>query len=57
MWLNDELIASDLAGGPVDRDGAGALLPDAAEGEVRAYIPRHPLRREIIATALCSTAW
>jgi glutamate dehydrogenase len=50
MWLNDELIASDL---PEDAWVATALeryFPTQLKEKFAAYIPRHPLRREIIAT-------
>jgi glutamate dehydrogenase len=50
MWLSDELVASDL---PED-DWIGSALhryfPMALQAKFGGYIPRHPLRREIIAT-------
>ena len=50
MWLSDELVASDL---PEDEWVGSALqryFPAALKGAFGDYIPRHPLRREIIAT-------
>jgi glutamate dehydrogenase len=50
MWLSDELVASDL---PEDPWIAGALnryFPAALQTAFGQDIPRHPLRREIIAT-------
>ncbi len=50
MWLSDELVASDL---PEDAWIGSALhryFPAALQARFGAYIPRHPLRREIIAT-------
>jgi glutamate dehydrogenase len=50
MWLSDELVASDL---PEDAWVATALeryFPSAMKRDFRDFIPRHPLRREIIAT-------
>jgi glutamate dehydrogenase len=50
MWLFDELIASEL---PDDAWVATALhryFPSALDGRFAAWIGRHPLRREIIAT-------
>ncbi len=50
MWLSDELVGSDL---PEDPWVAGALaryFPPLLREKFAAYIPRHPLKREIIAT-------
>ncbi|ROZ69023.1 NAD-glutamate dehydrogenase [Ramlibacter sp. WS9] len=50
MWLSDELVASDL---PEDAWVATALeryFPSAMKRDFGAFIPQHPLRREIIAT-------
>lgn len=50
MWLNDELIASDL---PEDAWVARALaryFPPLLREKFAAWIPRHPLKREIIVT-------
>ena len=57
MWLNDELIASDLPEDPVGRHRAGALLPEPA---ARRSSP--PTSRAIRCGArssprTCSTAW
>ncbi len=50
MWLFDEIIESDL---PED-DWVGTALaryfPATLRERMAAYIPRHPLRREIVAT-------
>jgi glutamate dehydrogenase len=50
MWLYDELLESDLPEDPWVSHRAGALLPATAARAFGAYIPRHPLKREIIAT-------
>ena len=50
MWLSDELVASDL---PEDAWIATALqryFPAALQEQFAGDIPKHPLRREIIAT-------
>ncbi|MEO7390694.1 MAG: NAD-glutamate dehydrogenase [Ramlibacter sp.] len=50
MWLSDELVSSDV---PEDAWIGSALqryFPPALCEKFRDYIPRHPLRREIIAT-------
>ncbi|HSI53714.1 MAG TPA: NAD-glutamate dehydrogenase domain-containing protein, partial [Ramlibacter sp.] len=50
MWISDELVDSDL---PEDAWVATALeryFPSAIKRDFPAFIPRHPLRREIIAT-------
>jgi glutamate dehydrogenase len=50
MWLSDELVASDL---PEDPWVAGALqryFPPLLREKFAAYIDRHPLKREIVAT-------
>jgi glutamate dehydrogenase len=50
MWLFDEILASDL---PEDEWVGTALaryFPAALRACMGAYIPRHPLRREIVAT-------
>ena len=50
MWLFDEILASDL---PED-DWVGTALwryfPASLRERMAAYIPRHPLKREIVAT-------
>jgi glutamate dehydrogenase len=50
MWLFDELLASDL---PEDEWVGSALaryFPATLRERMAAYIPRHPLKREIVAT-------
>jgi glutamate dehydrogenase len=50
MWLSDELMASDL---PEDAWIGQALeryFPALLRDKYGAYVPRHPLKREIIAT-------
>jgi glutamate dehydrogenase len=50
MWLFDEIMASDL---PEDEWVGTALaryFPATLRERMAAYIPRHPLRREIVAT-------
>jgi glutamate dehydrogenase len=50
MWLFDEILASDL---PEDRWIGSALaryFPGRLREQFGAYIPRHPLKREIVAT-------
>lgn len=50
MWLNDELIASDLPEDPWVATALERYFPAQLKASFSAYIPRHPLRREIIAT-------
>lgn len=50
MWLNDELIASDLPEDPWIATALERYFPSLLKAKFAAYIPRHPLRREIIAT-------
>jgi glutamate dehydrogenase len=50
MWLNDELIASDLPEDPWIATALERYFPSQLKERFAAYIPRHPLRREIIAT-------
>jgi glutamate dehydrogenase len=50
MWLNDELIASDLPEDPWIATALERYFPTQLKEKFAAYIPRHPLRREIIAT-------
>jgi glutamate dehydrogenase len=50
MWLFDEIMASDL---PEDEWVGTALaryFPSTLRERMAAYIPRHPLKREIVAT-------
>lgn len=50
MWLNDELIASDLPEDPWIATALQRYFPRQLQEKFAATIPRHPLRREIIAT-------
>jgi glutamate dehydrogenase len=48
MVLFEELLASPLAGRCLRRRSARRLLPAALRSRYPDYMPRHPLRREII---------
>ncbi len=50
MWLSDELMASDLLEDPWVATALHRYFPAALHAQFSEYIPRHPLRREIIAT-------
>jgi glutamate dehydrogenase len=50
MWLSDELVASDLPEDPWIGQALGRYFPALLRDKYGAYIPRHPLKREIIAT-------
>jgi glutamate dehydrogenase len=50
MWLNDELIASDLPEDPWIATALERYFPSRLREQFGAYIPRHPLKREIITT-------
>ncbi|HEX2545284.1 MAG TPA: NAD-glutamate dehydrogenase [Ramlibacter sp.] len=50
MWLNDELVASDLPEDPWVATALERYFPTQLKEKFAAYIPRHPLKREIIAT-------
>ena len=50
MWLSDELIASDLPEDPWIGSALYRYFPARLQARFGDYIPRHPLRREIIAT-------
>ncbi|MGV3494832.1 MAG: NAD-glutamate dehydrogenase [Ramlibacter sp.] len=50
MWLNDELIASDLPEDPWIATALQRYFPGPLKEKFAATIPRHPLKREIIAT-------
>lgn len=50
MWLNDELIASELPEDPWVAKALERYFPSVLKEKFAAYIPRHPLKREIIAT-------
>ena len=50
MWLSDELMASDLPEDPWIATALHRYFPAQLREQFGAYIPRHPLKREIIAT-------
>src|SRR5690606_8362449 len=50
MWLNDELVASDLPEDPWIATALERYFPAPLRERFAAWIPRHPLKREIIAT-------
>jgi glutamate dehydrogenase len=50
MWLSDELVSSDLPEDPWVGSALQRYFPAAMKSAFGDYIPRHPLRREIIAT-------
>jgi len=50
MWLSDELVASDLPEDPWVATALARYFPPLLREKFSAYIPRHPLKREIIAT-------
>ncbi|MDB5954930.1 NAD-glutamate dehydrogenase [Ramlibacter sp.] len=50
MWLNEELIASDLPEDPWIATALERYFPTQLKEKFAAWIPRHPLKREIIAT-------
>ncbi len=50
MWLNDELIASELPEDPWVATALERYFPKLLKEKFAAYIPRHPLKREIIVT-------
>jgi len=50
MWLFDELVASDLPEDAWIGTALARYFPAQLRDEFGAHIPRHPLRREIIAT-------
>jgi glutamate dehydrogenase len=50
MWLKDEVLASDLPEDPWIATALERYFPTQLKEKFAAYIPRHPLRREIIAT-------
>ena len=49
MWLFDEILASDLPEDPWIGTALARYFPGAC-ASVRHHIPRHPLKREIVAT-------
>lgn len=50
MWLNDALIASDLPEDPWVATALERYFPKLLKERFAAFIPRHPLKREIIVT-------
>jgi glutamate dehydrogenase len=50
MWLFDELLASDQPEDPWIGTALARYFPAQLRERFGAYIPRHPLRREIVAT-------
>jgi glutamate dehydrogenase len=50
MWLSDELVASDLPEDPWVATALQRYFPPLLREKFAVYIPRHPLKREIIAT-------
>jgi glutamate dehydrogenase len=50
MWLNDELVASDLPEDPWVATALERYFPTQLKERFAAWIPRHPLKREIIVT-------
>jgi glutamate dehydrogenase len=50
IWLYDELLASRLPDDPWVETTFSRYFPKALRERYAAYLPRHPLRREIIAT-------
>jgi glutamate dehydrogenase len=50
MWLNDQLLASDLPEDPWVVTALERYFPAALRKRFGGYIARHPLKREIVAT-------
>lgn len=50
IWLYDELLASPLPDDPWVATALARYFPALLGGKFASYMPRHPLRREIIAT-------
>ncbi|MBI2768678.1 MAG: NAD-glutamate dehydrogenase [Burkholderiales bacterium] len=50
MWLSDELMGSDLPEDPWIATALQRYFPAQLREKFGTYIPRHPLKREIIAT-------
>ena len=50
LWLYDELLAADLPGDPWVATALSRYFPKPASDKFAAYLPRHPLQREIITT-------
>ena len=50
MWLSDEMLASDLPEDPWVGTALARYFPKLLQTNYAAYIPRHPLKREIVVT-------
>ena len=50
IWLYDELLASPLPDDPWVATALSRYFPQALQERFAGYMPRHPLKREIIAT-------
>jgi glutamate dehydrogenase len=50
LWLFDELVASDLPEDPYVADALRRYFPAVLRERYAAYMDRHPLKREIVAT-------
>jgi glutamate dehydrogenase len=50
MWLSDELVASDVPDDPWVATALDRYFPPLLRERCAPYMPKHPLRREIIAT-------
>ncbi len=50
MWLFDQLLASDLPEDPWVQTALQRYFPATLRERMGAWIPRHPLKREIVAT-------
>jgi len=50
MWMFDELLASDLPEDPWVGTALARYFPAQLREKFGSYIPRHPLKREIVAT-------
>jgi glutamate dehydrogenase len=50
MWLSDEIVASDLPEDPWIGSALERYFPGTLRERMAAYIARHPLKREIVAT-------
>ena len=50
LWLSDELVASPLPDDPWVATALARYFPSALRDKYAAYMARHPLKREIIAT-------
>ncbi|HKQ25661.1 MAG TPA: NAD-glutamate dehydrogenase [Burkholderiales bacterium] len=55
IWLCDELLASTVPEDPFIGSALERYFPEALRTHYRDAMPRHPLRREIIATHVCNS--